>query len=692
MEEFQWPQRSQTLAQLPAEKLPPKKKRLRLAEAQSSGESSFESVSLPRSPSQESNISHTSSLSASFEDTARSEPAMWAASSQSSQMLMVPCASHQHQQSHKEMRRSASEQTPTSPQQTEPSSEIRSKSFDYGSLSPQQSSSSWKERRKCLLVKHATLGEPEQEEGPSMSHLSRAESPKPGPSHSIHPPVYSTEASTRFSLEATGQTLQLLQSQILPTSQDVLSVQPRGQLAFPPGPLSQLLPATTAISEVLSTQIIHRTFLDPQTGPPHIQVHPAQIHTQMAGRVGIPLHQLPAVVPVQFSTSTRASQALYLPISQRLTTHGPHPTTESGVPIYSMSSVLNPQSLVTISYHHPRPVIATCLAQLTPVVSIVVPVRLQTHIPTFASAMYTTLSQILASTRSQESISCTAMVIMGQVEREKLQRSYLKVPSPDSRSHLPLSLPSGLASGSWEGYGPLGAGGSKRMLSPAASLELSTEAQRHQKRVKEEEQHKAGEKEEDVEQKTIGEEKDEANGRKLEEGKKEQPHPETVEVTTVKLEGDKAQVPRKHNREEDNEGEKESSEKTSQKVAEEEVERPSSPSYPSLHTSTSVNWCYLNYVKPNPCVQRDPCTSVYSTWSVSAHNPNLPGLSTKVVLSLLCSKQKHTSETYTMATAPSPAKSKLTLASSRTPRMSEVNITTIHTNCICAFISVDHSV
>ncbi|KAI1895755.1 hypothetical protein AGOR_G00109970 [Albula goreensis] len=70
VEEFQWPQRSETLSQLPAEKLPPKKKRLRLAEIEhSSGESSFESTctSLSRSPSQESNLSHTSSISMSFD-------------------------------------------------------------------------------------------------------------------------------------------------------------------------------------------------------------------------------------------------------------------------------------------------------------------------------------------------------------------------------------------------------------------------------------------------------------------------------------------------------------------------------------------------------------------------------------------------------------------------------------------------
>ncbi|XP_070691123.1 transcription factor HIVEP3 isoform X2 [Pempheris klunzingeri] len=685
VEEFQWPQRSQTLAQLPAEKLPPKKKRLRLAEAaQSSGESSFESVSLPRSPSQESNISHASSLSASFEDTARSEPPVWASSSQSSQMLMVPSASHQHHQSHKEMRRSASEQAPTSPQQTEQTSETRSKSFDYGSLSPQQSASSWKERRKCLLVKHATLGEPEPEEGTSMSQLSRAESPKPGPSRSIHSPLYSTEASSRFSLEATGKTLHLLQPEIFPPSQDVLPLQPRGQQPFPPGSLSQLLPVTTAFSEALSTQIIHPAFLHSQPGPPPIQIHPAQIH--MAEQLGIPFHQLPTLVPLQFSSRTRASRALYLPFPPRLTAHVPSPsTTESRPSNSSMSSTH--QSLVTISYQHPRPVIATCLTQLTPVVSFVVPVRLQTHIPTYASAMYTTLSQILASTHSQEPVSCTAMVVMGQVERDKLQRSYLKVPSPDIKSLLPLSLPVELASGSGEGYGPLGAGGSKRMLSPAASLELSTEAQRHQKRVKEEgegEQYKAGEEEEeeeeeeDVEQKVRQEEESKATARNLEDGGKKQP--ERAEVTTVKVKEDREHIPRKDNRREKDEEEKEATEKSSQKkvevpVVEGGVGRPSTPSYPNLHTSTSVNWCYLNYVKPNPSALRDPCASVYSTWSVSAHNPNLPGLSTKVALSLLCSKQRHSSETYTMAMAPTPTKSKVAPASSRTPRVSEVHAT-----------------
>ncbi|XP_010772556.1 transcription factor HIVEP3 [Notothenia coriiceps] len=680
VEEFQWPQRSQSLAQLPPEKLPPKKKRLRLAEAaQSSGESSFESV--PRSPSQESNISHTSSPS--FEDTSRSEPAAWASCSQSSQMLMVPSTSYQHHQSHKEMRRSASEQTPTSPQQTEQISEGRSKSFDYGSLSHQQpASSSWKERRKCLLVKHATLGEPEQEEGASTNQLSRTESPKPGPSRSIHPSLYSTKAISRFSLDATGKSLQLLQPHIFPPSHDVLSL----QQAFPQRSLSQLLPVNTAVSEVLSTQIIHRAFLHSHTAPPSIQMHPAHIH--MAEQLGIPFHQLPAIVPLQFSSRTRENQALYLPFPPRLTARVASPlSTESGPSTSSISSAFTHQSLVRISYHHPRPIIATCLAQLTPVVSLVVPVRLQTHIPTYASAMYTTLSQILASSYSQEPISCTAMVIMGQVERDKLQRSYLKVPSPDIKSLLPLSLPIELASGSLEGYGPLGAGGSKRMLSPAASLELSTEAQRHQKRVKEGEegdQHKAGEEEderreeEDVEQKVLHqEEESKTPGRKLEEEEKKQP--ERLEGESVKVEGESEQLPGTHHWEEKKEEDKDSEKTTKKKEGVPDLDKgvvtPPAPSYPSLNTSASVNWCYLNYVKPNPSTLTDPRSSVYSTWSVSAHNPNLPGLSTKVAMSLLCSKQKHSSETYTMATAPTPAKGRLAPASSRTPRVSEVHAT-----------------
>uniref|UniRef100_A0A4W5LQZ3 Transcription factor HIVEP3 n=1 Tax=Hucho hucho TaxID=62062 RepID=A0A4W5LQZ3_9TELE len=674
VEEFQWPQRSQSMAQLPAEKLPPKKKRLRLAEAaaQSSGESSFESVLLgPRSPSQESNISHSPSHSASFEDMGGkpAEPSPWGSSStQGSHMLTVPSGPHQQYQPQREMRRSASEQAPASPQHTDEIVEFRSKSFDYGSLSPQQSASAWRERRKCLLVKHTTLGEPDHEEGAVASHPGRPGSPKPGPSYTSHPSLHPAEASTsRLSPEAIGKTVQLFhQPRILP-----FPMQPTGHDRFPLGQIAQLHPVTTAISDVLSTHIIHRAFLHTHPSPPTTQVHPGQLH--MAERLGLPLHPFSALLSLQYPTG--AGQAVYLPVSPGLTIQVP---TQPPIPSTVVLPAPSPQSLVPLSCHHPLPVIATCLAQLTPVVSLVVPVRLQTNMTTYASALYTTLSQILASARSQEPICCMAMVIMGQLEQDKLQRSYLKIPTPDFKSYLPLSLPLPLEPGSvsGEGYGPLGAGGSKRMLSPAASLELSTEAQRQQKRVKEEEEE---------EEKVGEEEENRGTGRKLEPGEDEKKEPERAQigVVTVKVEEEEnVRDTQGHREEREMQGKAEPKKekgKEGQGVSAyfvpQSPERAKAPSYPSLHTTTSVSWCYLNYVKPNPSPQREPQTSVYTSWSVSVHNPNLPGLSTKLALSLLRSKQKHSSETYTMATALTPATSKVVPSSSRKPHISEVNIT-----------------
>ncbi|KAM8826990.1 transcription factor HIVEP3 isoform 2-T3 [Synchiropus picturatus] len=655
VEEFQWPQRSQTLAQLPAEKLPPKKKRLRLAEAaQSSGESSFESVSLPRSPSQESNISHTSSISASFEDTSRPDPSAWASSSQSSQMLTVPSSSHQSNQSYREMRRSASEQAPSSHQQTEQIPETRSKSFDYGSLSSQQSASSWKERRKCLLVRHATLGEPDQDEGLGVGLLPRSESPKPGPSRSSHPPMYSDEAG--------GSDLSRLQV----PSQDQFPLQLRGQQTFPSQSSARLLPVTTAtISDILSSHFVHGQLLDSRPELAPAQVHPLRIGTSEP--LGVSPHQFPDLGPFEFSTGTRGN--LYFPVPPKHTKH----ILASVEGSTSVSPALT-QSLVTISYVHPSPVIATCLAQFTPVVSLVVPVRLHTHLPAYASAMYTTLSQVIESAGAQPPSSGTAVAVIGCLEQDKMQRSYLKVPSPEITGLLPFSLSTELASGSGEGYGSLGAGGSKRMLSPAASLELSTEAQRQQKRVKEEEERepaKADEESENVKEQAPEEEE---KSDRLSEGDQTK-QADILEFTTVKTEGEPALKAEKDIAGKSEESPMASSQKKNETLLiKKAVEKPTPEKYPSLNTSTSVNWCYLNYVKPNPTAERDPSNSVYSSWSVSAHNPNLPGLSTKVALSLLCSKQKHSPETYTMAAVPISVNMELTPArtSSHVPEVPAV--------------------
>uniref|UniRef100_A0AAQ4RVV8 HIVEP zinc finger 2b n=1 Tax=Gasterosteus aculeatus aculeatus TaxID=481459 RepID=A0AAQ4RVV8_GASAC len=170
VEEFQWPQRSETLAQFPPEKLPPKKKRLRLADIEhSSGESSFESActSLSRSPSQDSNLSYSSAFSFDREESLKSvSPARQDEFGKPLELLAVPGSGHSlavlSQRQQHEMRRSASEQAPCNLRKEFP--EVRSISFDYGSLSPASkvrpvdiSLSAVMERRKGNLVRQESL-------------------------------------------------------------------------------------------------------------------------------------------------------------------------------------------------------------------------------------------------------------------------------------------------------------------------------------------------------------------------------------------------------------------------------------------------------------------------------------------------------------------------------------------------------
>lgn len=138
-EKFTWPQRSETLSKLPTEKLPPKKKRLRLAEIEhSSTESSFEST-LSRSLSRESSLSHASSFSASLdvEDIPKIELSPKIDFPSKAEFLLIPLGSNTLSVpgSPREMRRAASEQSSCGPTLMEVS-EFRSKSLDCGSIAP----------------------------------------------------------------------------------------------------------------------------------------------------------------------------------------------------------------------------------------------------------------------------------------------------------------------------------------------------------------------------------------------------------------------------------------------------------------------------------------------------------------------------------------------------------------------------
>lgn len=150
-----------------------------------------------------------------------------------------------------------------------------------------------------------------------------------------------------------------------------------------------------------------------------------------------------------------------------------------------------------------------------------VPVRIQTHVPTFGSVMYTSVSHLIAAPDSgagvgsarpgvADNMSLPAGVLSvskppggisggmsgtgfnlshflrhtdSAMQRHPLRKISDSLPEQRLNTGIPLSLTSGTisttdASGS-------GIGGSKRMLSPASSLELFIET-KQQKRVKEE--------------------------------------------------------------------------------------------------------------------------------------------------------------------------------------------------------------
>lgn len=534
-EEFQWPQRSSSLAQLPIEKLPPKKKRLRLAEAaQSSGESSFESVSLPLSPSQESSASYASSRSTSIEESNRFETETLTSTSmrrsRAPQMLTVPGV-HQH----REMRRSASEQAPHDPQpQTVSIAENRSKSFDYSSLSPERSAIGWRERRKCLLIRHTAVRDPDDEELPSSSaHSSEKVSSSPQTSS-----AYSSKSP---SSPLQGETISQYSKSIEIVHQWKQNVQ------FSPSSEPEL--ATDPFKEEAL-----KIFTNPLSSPPPI---PSSVH-RLSG----------------------AARAHYLPVS-------------TGLKLEILSGYSQSSGVSHSQQHFSTPQIISSVERVQPITSTAVVVRFQTDTLTPACAIYTTLSQS-TSPRPLEAVDAVSHTIdLSAVECLNFGSASPELPA-------------------WSGeLRASGSGGNKRMLSPSNSIELSPESQQQQKRVKEDEVHDG-----------------------------QEAAPETPSCQT-------------------NDGPPVSEAGTS---------------YPSMLSSTCNSWCYLNYIKPNPATLDEQKPSVYSSWSTSGYDPNPPGLSSKMVLSLLHCKQRLSPTIYTtssMSATTDEAKE------DPRPRSPEIYITTV---------------
>ncbi|XP_076999459.1 transcription factor HIVEP2 [Tamandua tetradactyla] len=803
VEEFQWPQRSETLSQLPAEKLPPKKKRLRLAEMEhSSGESSFESTGtgLSRSPSQESNLSHSSSFSVSFE---RDEAIRLAGFPKQdefgkpSEFLTVPAGSYSLSvpgHSQKEMRRSSSEQTPCPHPAEVP--EIRSKSFDYGNLSHApvagavaSTLSPPRERKKCFLVRQASFsGSPEMAQGEAggeqsvkqeqMEQLHAAfRSTWPAGSSSVLPPL----ATEDLGKQGLGPCAQLGAGSFHLTQRQILHLDSPEPLR---NPLIQ--PTSYITSKHLSEQ--PPLFPHQETVPFSPMQSPLfQFQYPTVSMVHFPAQQppwwqvqfpppLPPPPPASYDKSPFQSEGHSgYPLEHASEHAGKEPsdyahTAEHTFPCYSGSSGLHSKSLLpklpadqhTESTNPPSEQLladdfaSTPAGPLQSLPGTVVPVRIQTHVPSYGSVMYTSISQMLGpnspaivickvneTTTERTLVSATTTQGMGldiaQVlgQHAGLEKYPIwKVPQTlplGLESSIPLCLPSTSDSAS-------SLGGSKRMLSPASSLELFMET-KQQKRVKEEKMYGQIVKElsaveltssdikkhlsrppkpQLVRQGCASEPKDGSQSRpssfsslspssSQEQPPSQEPFPparEPLASTRAASAGQRPMGPSESKESSDELDIDETASDVSMSPqgssfppgdlqSEEQgkgqklptgvlLHVASGPSgkaadstllftdvadfqqllqFPSLRTTTTVSWCFLNYTKPS-CVQQATFkSSVYASWCISSCNPNPSGLNTKTTLALLRSKQKITAEVYTLAAMNRPGSGKLTSSS-----------------------------
>lgn len=798
VEEFQWPQRSETLSQLPAEKLPPKKKRLRLADLEySSGESSFESTgtSLSRSPSQESNLSHSSSFSMSFE---REDGIKFITSTKQdefgkqSEFLTVPAGAYSlsvpghHQQ--KEMRRCSSEQTPCPHPSEIP--EIRSKSFDYGNLSlaaaagaPPTTLSPARERKKCFLVRQASFsGSPEI----SQVDLSMEQNIKQEQMEHIHVSLRSSQVAwphSPSSMQSEDSGKQSAGScAARSTSLSPLSHPSIPQAPYIPSKYSTEQQHLFALQEKVPFLPIHNTLLQfpyPSVCMVHLPSQSSALWPSELSQTHLPHHfvqQLQKSYTKQpFPSECHPGYHLeYAQEHIRKKTADYVHTKEQTYQRYSGTS--GQYSKNALATYQPDCSIKSTdtsseqqlqvdfeTQNIAPVRSLpgtVVPVRIQTHVPSYGSVMYTSISQILAQNSSPAIVICKVDETLSQRtlatsaamhgigfnlahmldQHGGLEKYPLwKVPqtlSLNLESSIPLCLTSSSDTAST-------LGGNKRMLSPASSLELFMET-KQQKRVKDEkmygqivEELSAVEltnsdikksfprppKPQLVRQSCTTEPKESlpstlsssplsssssqdlpstnmppselssssreqrpsfdsaSPGQKSRGASEGRDSPEELDVdeaaSDMSLSPQRSSLPSGESQMED--------ECKHQKLPVGMlVQMASQPSgkavtstilltdlsnfqhilqFPSLRTTTTVSWCFLNYTKPNFVQQATLKSSVYASWCISSCNPNPSGLSTKITLALLRSKQKNSREIYTLAPMHRPGTGKLTSSS-----------------------------
>ncbi|KAG8444294.1 hypothetical protein GDO86_009469 [Hymenochirus boettgeri] len=784
-EEFQWPQRSETLSQLPAEKLPPKKKRLRLADMDnSSGESSFDSTgtSLSRSPSQESNLSRSSSFSMSFdrEEIMKSttfnkqdelaKQAEFLTVPPGSYSLSVPGQSH-----HREMRRSSSEQIPC-PSLTE-IPEIRSKSFDYGNLTHSStpgtttttSLSPTRERKKCFLVRQASFSgfpennQNEQEAAANQEASDQIYSCRRSSQITWHHSPSSALSSTSLFLEDAGHVLTSTSAQSTGTtshySQQLVGTQDalKNSLSHQPPyiPKKHLAEHQTLFThtEKMLYQPVHNAFQMPYTSVcmAQLPIHHPFMWPSCADTLPRHFeHRFQELQKAHLKQNIQPIHSYYLEPTQETAVNKSGTylhSFEKGNQTFLESSAHKSKNATKLQRDHSggssdfadqslqKVPVSQSAGSLQNVPGTVVPVRIHTHVPSYGSVMYTSISQIFVTHAQTNNPPIVICKVEGNTSQKTLvttasmkglgfniaqmlapcgglEHPLWKVPQT-----LPLNLESAIPFCLTSNSDSVASfGGGKRMLSPASSLELVMET-KQQKRVKEERMYGQIVKElkavelsnSDIKKDLLRSSKPQLvrQGRTTEQKDKlssaepsppasssDSPHSTLLDVENVVCESKSSDSPEgrmspdefyddetasnmslspqgtpSENLEEDSLKNHKPTvgllslslvERTTSSYVKDGTESHHVIQFPSLRTTTTVSWCFLNYAKPNHMEQATLKSSVYASWCISSCNPNPSGLNTKTSLALLRSKQRNAIEIYTTAAMNRSGAGKLT--------------------------------
>ncbi|XP_053104768.1 zinc finger protein 40 isoform X3 [Hemicordylus capensis] len=505
-EKFNWPQRSETLSKLPTEKLPPKKKRIRLAEMEhSSAESSFDST-LSRSLSRESSLSRASSFSASFDkdDVSKNESTSKMESVKPLEFLKIPANSNTLSvpgPHYKEMRRAASEQINC----TQPSMEIvdyRSKSFDCGSMNQSKPASlveisTSKVSSSSSVIGHIPLLE--RRRGPLVRQISLNIAPP-----EKNPPeiLSSTSFQTALATDISTASFQRLQSPGKPPEEFPSSSQNAQTYAKP----------LQESQSIKSNNSFYLPSSSDQSLGPSLHHHGQQPSLNQYSQAPLKGPALGTQKTMSMVAGHHSMQEDCFAPKYQLQVKALHIGQQYPVGLPGTTGM--EQIATSLNGKIPNPYVApplqqtfsdNCSGQMHRAVPFVVPVRIHSNIPSYGLATVAPLPQILV-TRDQvnQSLCKTNTASVPRV------RDHIQLPNShkDNLKCLPSSQPAPMfenliyetgsknsaSLGSLNKIQKVPVGGlfpqqeatasSKRMLSPANSLDIAME--KHQKRVKDE--------------------------------------------------------------------------------------------------------------------------------------------------------------------------------------------------------------